>query len=386
MILSTRVLNLPVGTVRPAKPQPKCIEPIAELHFAPHMYGNPFQDLLYSKFADAKINVFSHRSIAGAIKAIEASTAPRKILHLHWLNVVLSDVPESELDKQVEVFRRQIQRAKSAGAKIVWTVHNVLPHEGYQVEPSIQVRKIMVEAADLVHIMSPDTRARCSKFFDIPAAKIIRIEHAGYHGFYQPESQNQNIADMWGLPRGAKVIVSLGGIKPYKGLSQFAEVFQSAADANTHLLIAGKADPDFQKSALWQMAELSPNLHVLPEMIADSLIHPLMSRADCVAIPYQASLNSGAMVLGLTFAKPILARSTAGSTHLLTTGAGRVYESDSELAPLIKNLQWIEAAAEAAQSMSDQLDLEKRATATAEIFATFAVDGIKAAQAKAGAL
>lgn len=386
MILSTRVLELPAGTVRPSKPQPKTASPIAELHFAPHMYGNPFQDLLYSKFSEVGINVFSHRSIAGAIKAVETSPTAVKILHLHWLNVVLSDVPESELEKQVGIFENQLARAKQTGAKIVWTVHNVLPHEGYQVEPSVAVRKIMIEAADLVHIMSPDTVERCTKYFDIPQAKVIRLEHAGYHGFYPPLAPSKNLSDIWGLPRHAKVLVSMGGIKPYKGLGEFARVFKSAADSNTHLLIAGKADTDFQQSELWKMAELSPNLHVLPEMISDSLVNPLISRADAVVIPYQASLNSGAMVLGLTFEKPILARSTAGSNHLLANGAGRIYESEFELAPLISDLSWLDAARIGATEVSRSLDLDTRARHTAEVFARFVEDGALAAQQKAGEL
>jgi glycosyltransferase involved in cell wall biosynthesis len=350
------------------------------------MYGNPFQDLLYSKFSEVGINVFSHRSIAGAIKAVETSTAAVKILHLHWLNVVLSDVPESELEKQVGIFENQLARAKQTGAKIVWTVHNVLPHEGYQVEPSVAVRKIMIEAADLVHIMSPDTVERCAKYFDIPQAKVIQLEHAGYHGFYSPLATSKNLSDLWGLPRNAKVLVSMGGIKPYKGLGEFAKVFKSAADSNTHLLIAGKADTDFQQSELWKMAELSPNLHVLPEMISDSLVNPLISRADAVVIPYQASLNSGAMVLGLTFEKPILARSTAGSSHLLAAGAGRIYESESELSPLISDLSWLDAARVGATEVSRSLDLNLRARHTAEVFARFVEAGTLAAQQKAGEL
>lgn len=383
MILTSRVLNLQSGQVRPPKRHHKNESFVAELHFTPHMHGNPFQDLMYSKFSEVGINVISHRTIAGAIKAVEKSTAKEKILHFHWLNVVLSDVPDSDLQKHIREFESQLIRAKKAGAKIVWTVHNVLPHDGFQVENSIKVRKLIVAFADMVHIMNPDTVEKCAEYFEIPASKVLRLEHSGYHGFYPPLTRAQDLSDLWGLPRSAKVLVSMGGIKPYKGLGEFAKVFKASADSNTHLLIAGQTEIGFQKSELWKMAELSPNLHVLPEVISNSLVNPLMSRADAVVIPYQASLNSGAMVLGLTFANPILARKTAGSIHLLASGAGRIYESESELSPLISDLSWLPASQLKAAEVSRSLDLTTRASQTAEVFARFIEAGVLAAAQKA---
>jgi beta-1,4-mannosyltransferase len=383
MILTSKVLGMAAGTVR--IPAAKAIpsSPIAELHFAPYMYGNPYQDLLYSAFGESDISVYGHRSIAGAIKAIETSTAANKILHLHWLNVILAEAADSEIPNRISEFKSQLQRAKAAGAKIVWTVHNVLPHEGYQMEPSIEVRKTIVAAADVVHVMSPETVVRCKTYFDIPAEKVIRIEHAGYHGFYPELSKDISPKKMWGLPERANVLVSLGGIKPYKGLGDFAAVFQKHASSDTHFLIAGKAAADFNKSELARAAEFSTNLHVFPEMVADSQVTSLMQMADAVVIPYQASLNSGALALGLTYGKPILARATAGSTHLLKTGAGKIYQDESDLPKYLSSLDWLKSATTEAAIVSAQIDQTKRSQETANIFRVFALEGTAAAQKKA---
>lgn len=383
MILTSKVLGMAAGTVRipPAKAIPT--NPIAEIHFAPYMYGNPYQDLLYSAYGDSDMSVHGHRSIAGAIKAIEVSTAATKILHLHWLNVILAEATDSEIPNRISEFKTQLQRAKAAGAKIVWTVHNVLPHEGYQMEPSIEVRKAIVAAADIVHVMNPETVIRCQPYFEIPVEKVIRIEHAGYHSFYPELAGSISRKKMWGLPERANVLVSLGGIKPYKGLGDFAAVFQKHAQSDTHFLIAGKAAADFNKSELAKAAEFSTNLHVFPEMVADSQVSSLMQMAAAVVIPYQASLNSGALALGLTYGKPILARATAGSTHLLNSGAGKIYKDESELPNFLNSLDWLPAAAAEAQTVSNQIDHAKRSVETANIFRVFVLEGTAAAQKKA---
>lgn len=383
MILTSRVLGMKPGTVRVPPAAPKIESPIAELHFAPHMYGNPYQELLYAGFASAGISVRGHRTIAGAVKAVIASEAKTKILHLHWLNVVLAETKESDFENRINEFKSQLDSVKAAGARIVWTVHNVLPHEGYQVEPSIRIRKLIVAAADFVHVMSPETVERCRTFFEIPESKVVRIEHAGYHGFYPEIQSDTDLKAMWGIPQHSKVFVSLGGIKPYKGLGAFAEVFAATQNPDLHFLIAGKADADFQSSELWKLAELNPNLHVFPEMVADSQVSSLMQLADAVVIPYQASLNSGALVLALTYGKPVLARSTAGSTHLLAEGAGRVYKDENDLPNHLQDLSWLPSTKMAAETKSVELEHSRMAKRTAAIFKSFILEGVSAAKASA---
>ena len=92
MIILTRMLNKPahVSWNPVVHPTPRSAQ--ALWFFAPHMYGNPFQDLLYSGFHKVGIQTQGFRTIEAAVQAIEKAprTTPR-VLHLHWLNVVLAD-------------------------------------------------------------------------------------------------------------------------------------------------------------------------------------------------------------------------------------------------------------------------------------------------------
>jgi len=366
---------------------PRPAHPSARWHFAPHIYGNPFQDLLYSNMAALGIDPVGHRSIEAAIAAIESdATDTPTVLHLHWLNGVLADAStDAQIDADIARFGEQLRRAKAAGAMIAWTVHNVLPHEGYQVEASVRVRKLMIAAADLIHVMSPDTVSACAPYFELPEEKVIRIEHPGYQGHYTVPATT-DARHRWGLPDGGKVGVIIGGIKPYKGLNEFAAAFLDATATDPRavsVVMAGKAGDDFDRSPLHQAAELSPNLHVIPRMLSDQSLGSLFAAADFAVVPYQNSLNSGALVLALSLGKPVLARASAGSTHLLADGAGYVYEDDS-LAHALSELSWLDPAANAASRMADRINRHYVTERFASMCHAFIFEGVPAAQSLIG--
>ena len=388
MIISRKMVGLESFKTEPLKVK-SVLDPTALWFFAPEMNNNPYQRLLYSFFADQKIQTQGFRKIDDAVAAaIAAPTTVPRVLHLHWLNVVLAGATSDERAiARIEHFEQQLQAAKAAGVKIVWTSHNVLPHESFAQEFAIRIRKAMVESADLIHVMSPDTVEQCAPFFDIDPRKVVRGEHAGYHGFYQMPNDNKDLRGRWGLPQGGQLGLILGGIKPYKGLNEFSEYFINATANNPRrltLVIAGKAARDFNDSQLCKLAEISPNLHVIPKLITDEQVASLMMMADFAAIPYRNSLNSGSLVLGLTFGKPILARASAGSTHLLEDGAGVIYDDDAQLADLLSDTSWIERTAPAAAEMSRRLDHTTVATAYARMARTFVDHGTEAAQSIIG--
>lgn len=388
MIILTRMLNKPahVSWNPVAHPAPR--ETKALWFFAPHMYGNPYQDLLYSGFSKVGIQARGFRTIEAAVQAIER--APRnlpRVLHLHWLNVVLADAKtESDTQRLIAEFEAQLDRVLAVGARLVWSVHNVLPHESYDSAAAVRVRNAIISRAELVHVMSPDTVALCRPYFTIPESKVLRAEHAGYHGHY-PTINSTDLRREWAIAQGGRVGVVIGGIKPYKGLNEFAEHFVNATrmhQRDVTLIIAGKAGDEVMHSQLWKLAELSSNLHVIPRMLTDEQVASLTTMADFTVIPYRNSLNSGALVLGLTFGTPVLARASAGSTHLLEDGAGRIYHDDAELESELRNLAWIDDAKPHAQRMSRRLD---RTTVTDNFAAAamaFIHGGAEAAQQQIG--
>ena len=388
MILTSRLLGMSAGTVATPPPLYSGTPADTDWFFAPHMYGNPFQDILGGRLAERGIAAQGFRQLNHARALLDLPKREHQVLHLHWLNVVLAGADSETAERRrMAQFRELLERVKDHGAQIAWTVHNVLPHEGYSEESALEVRRLIIEAADLIHVMAPDTAAKCEGKFHLPEEKTVRVEHPGYHGFYPEMPAALDLRAKWGLPADGKLAVILGGIKPYKGLNEFTAEFEAATAARPRelaLLIAGKSSEPLLGTELWARAELSANLHVLPETVADSQVSELMTMADFVVIPYQASLNSGAMVLALTYGKPVLARASAGSTHLLAAGAGFVYQHESELDSVLRDLDWLPAASAAAAEMSRRLDRQRMTGVFAAMARAFVDGGVAAARAAVG--
>ena len=60
---------------------------------------------------------------------------------MHWLGGVIGDTENSNVAEfKVESFIAQIKRIKSNGVKIIWTVHNILPHDSKLKETQVKLR------------------------------------------------------------------------------------------------------------------------------------------------------------------------------------------------------------------------------------------------------
>ena len=353
--------------------------------YAPHFIGNPYQALLTSRMAEHDIAAIGAANIGDSVRAIKSAPGAR-VLHLHWLNGVLSGAETAQdARSRVDAFARQLDTVQQTGARIVWTMHNVLPHESVFEDQEVRIRELIVDRADLIHVMNPDSAAMAAECFAIPADKVVRVEHPGYQGYYPTWMSRETARQQFGFTPGEQVLLVLGAIKPYKGLADLSsaiDAFSREHPRKVSLLIAGSAGTDARD--LLAIADRHPAIHVLPERILPDDVGMLFAAADAAVIPYTASLNSGALVLALSMGRPVIARATAGSTHLLSDGAGVIYSDDHELAQVLLQPEWQVQAADAASAMAHRLRPQHIADVFARVARTFVDLGVRAAQAVAG--
>lgn len=137
----------------------------------------------------------------------------------------------------------------------------------------------------------------------------------------------------------------MGMIKPYKNCDALIKEFNAAKLKDYVLVIAGKPDTPKYKRELEELAKNNEHIHLRLEFIPDNQLHLYMSAADCVILPYKSILNSGALLLALSFNKPVIA------PHI-----GAFVDLQNEL-----GLQWIysyvsDLTAENLEFMLGQLD------------------------------
>ncbi len=301
--------------------------------FTPYYTGNPFQNVLYTRFATQSLVA------APTFRATDLLVTTRNwpgdvplVVHLHWLNQVLARAADDRAaDRAVAEHAEMLDTLKSRGARLVWTVHNVLPHDARFEAQEVRLREQVVQRADLVHVMSSRTVEAVEDWFSLPHEKIYQCDHPGYQGVYPDWIGRTEARRRLRIPDGAVALLLTGAVKPYKGLADLLEAVDRVSRVRPGeivLIVAGKPDEAPETRDFVAAAAAHPAVRLLPVQVPDVDIQVLMRAADLVALPYRRSLNSGVLALALSFGRPVLLPSNSGSLPVVEGGAALVYPPD----------------------------------------------------------
>lgn len=304
------------------------------LGYHPVARMNPYQALLYSQ-------AFSMRFVpVGLInrsdfEALHVATTmgTNAALHLHWTSSVLGSATDQEdaLSKTAK-FLDEIRWLKENRVRIVWTVHNVLPHRCPFPEVETRLRAELAQVCDAIHIMAVDTLEATSRHFPLPAEKIFEVPHPSYVGAYPAHIDRDLARFELGFERSSLVLGAIGSIQPYKGLSEFALATEHLmqVDPQVRSVVAGIPGRDQESDGLVRELQRANHIDLIARKLTDAEFSTLITALDFMVLPYRASLNSGVALMALTFGVPIIAPEIGSFRRLLEEGLGVGYKPDDE--------------------------------------------------------
>jgi beta-1,4-mannosyltransferase len=303
---------------------------------------NPFQALLTRRAEDAGIVTIGMDRLADlddpvalpALLGLRTSEHAIVVLHLHWLARVLRGVAdETEGLERVAAFVAALDAFRVAGGRIVWTVHNVLPHDTAYPALDMAIREAVVSRADVVHVLSEGTVEAAAPSYEIPASKVLHVPHPSYLGVYPEEITDAEARAHYGIAEDDVVYGFVGNVRPYKGIDELLTAFESIASTprpdgrRPRLLIAGMPSKDVEIAEVLDRARRDPRVIVDARRIpAEELAIP-MRASDVVVLPYRSSLNSGALLLALSFGRPVVASRSPGVTETVGEEAAIIVEA-----------------------------------------------------------
>jgi glycosyltransferase involved in cell wall biosynthesis len=206
------------------------------------------------------------------------------------------------------------------GAKIVLTVHDLLPHDtGEAYKRTFDGLYRMVDAI-ICH--SDHVEARLQAEFSVPGDKISVIPHGPF--FYDiPPSGDGDTLRSFELEADGALVLWQGIIFPYKGidllLRSWKQVEGDVGDA--YLVIAGTGAPEFLDQIRAQVKDLDlKRVKMHFRFISTEELVALYRAASVVVYPYRAITTSGALATGLALGKAIVASDLPVFRELLTDG------------------------------------------------------------------
>lgn len=229
------------------------------------------------------------------------------ILHVQWTSPFLeASKTSADYLRLVEQFVEAVTDAKRRGVAVLWTVHNLLAHEGKFADEEISLARALCNLADRIIVLNSHTVRAASHLYAIPIEKVVHIPHPSYIGIYAPASDRVEVRRTLGIPEGFNTMGIVGAIKRYKGIADFLESSRLVANRfpRTGVILAGETDA----SAMQEVDAHMP--HGVPvfrrhSKLSDNEMAAWVSACDVMVLPYRGILNSGSMMLAASFGVPV---------------------------------------------------------------------------------
>lgn len=253
------------------------------------------------------------------------------ILHLHWLELLYNAPTWLGSSRRLVSVLAGLLWARATGCRIVYTVHNLSPHErAFPLLDGLANRLLFSLGgtngwANVLHVHDDEARKQVEQIYGRHQG-IHVIPHGSYIGAYPNECTKQQARARLQLPESAFVFVFLGQIRRYKGIEDLMRAFLRLSGSGTRLVIAGHLHDVQYGQELARALEHQEGIHLSFQYVPDSELQYFMNACDFCVLPYRDVTTSGAAILAFSFGKPIIAPALGGFVELAAEGRGIVYD------------------------------------------------------------
>jgi glycosyltransferase involved in cell wall biosynthesis len=304
-------------------------EGLRPLRYFPGGVQNPYLRLLYSRLPEEG---FDPRPL-GRYEMLD-SAGDADVFHLHWTRVFqVGTGSVSEARSQTEAYLARIERFLSRGGRLVWSVHEALPHDCEFPEVEVALRRRLVELAAAVHVLHDSTAAQVADLYPLDPARTFTVEHPLYTGVYPDYVTRAAARRQLGVGPGEVLLLGFGAIRPYKGFDRLVELAPRVAGETglpVRVMLAGPTFRSIDTAPLRDLVRSTPGASMSEGPVPDEYVQVLFRAADVVVLPYRTVLNSGVLMLALTFGCPSVAPANPVTADLEPSGLVHLFDPAAE--------------------------------------------------------
>ena len=291
------------------------------------------------------------------------------VLHHHWPHYDYYDDAAAIMRQRMRAFVRYMELARELGYKLVWTAHNIYPHNRRHQAIDHECRLEICRLATAI-IAHCDVAASKVRTIFQRTRNLFVIPHPHFIGIYPDTVTREQARAALGVPPAAFAYGFFGGLLPYKGLESLMESFQRLPGDNSWLLIAGgnTRQPEFLAAIRWRAAQHPRIVLRAYDRAPSDDIALIMRAADVITLPFVDTMTSGTLILALSWGNPVIAPALGCLPATVLPAAGRLYDpSDDDplyAAMLAARELDLAAAAPAAMASVRRFDWDEIAAAT----------------------
>lgn len=298
------------------------------------MTGNvshPYIELLYAQIRSRDFGVYEWASRLDLLKGLRKAA----IIHLHWIEgyFFVSHHKHLTLLKSLVFISYLIFVRYVVRRKIVITLHNLVPHVRLYPLLVSRIFTLALKLADGVIVHNNYSKKMACRMYNTNEGKIRVIPIGNFSSNYPNYITKKEARDKLRIPKGKFVMLSFGGIRSNKGLEDLLTILEDILidEKDLFLVVGGKCDDAILERRLQEFSnKFKQNSLVRAEYIPDEDIQILMNASDVGILPYREITTSGALLLYMSFKKPVIVADLEPIKELLQDSGIYYKRGDSE--------------------------------------------------------
>ena len=247
------------------------------------------------------------------------------VLHFHWTQYHYLGASRRESWSRMLRFNAKLILARLLGYRVVWTMHNTLPHERPYPEVDWISRLCTAHTAHSVIVHCEEGRRQLWQRFR-RRRQVVIAYHGNYVQAYPNTISRLEARRLLGVDLSCLVFLFFGAVRPYKGLEDLIAAFRDLLESHLRLLIVGRPYSEDYGAALVSAVQGDHRIMMMPEFVSDSEVQVYFNAADAVVLPFTHVLTSGSAMLALSFGKPVIAPAIGCLPEIVTRDVGILYD------------------------------------------------------------
>ena len=293
---------------------------------------NPYLRLLYSRCVETGFDPRPLEQYEWLDRAPGSS-----VFHLHWTRVFQAGMVSEETARiQTGEFLGRIEDFLGRGGHLLWSVHEWLPHDCEFPDVEVELRQRLVELASGVHVLHGSTVDEVAGLYPLDPANTFTVEHPLYTGVYADYLTRSSSRRLLGVTDDEILLLGFGAIRPYKGFDRLVSLVPRIREQTglpIRVILAGPTFKSIDIKPLRDLVDATPGVSMTDRAVPDEYVQVVFKAADVAVLPYRQVLNSGVLMLALTFGCPSVVPENPVTAD--TVGSGLVHlfdrESDEDL-------------------------------------------------------
>jgi len=257
--------------------------------------GNPYLKLFTHALQERGISCSDQFHLSP--QAIWRNRDKIHAVHLHW--------PEFLARRWRSLARVLLSLGliKALGIRLIWTVHNLVPHETNWHGQTAQL--FLGKFADLL-ICHTKGVADESKLRFAPRGTAVVMPLGNYSGAFPTPRPRNVVAKELGLNLRVPTLLCAGYLRDYKNIELIVEAVRGYKKP-IQLIIAGKPHQRFEIGPLERTVDGMGNVVLIPNHLSDQRLADLHGLSDAVLLAYSRITGSAALLTAWTFGVGVIA-------------------------------------------------------------------------------